>query len=58
MTDIRRILAVMERQADDPGLWFKAETCAEAYLQQALRDLHAAIENKTPEQCAVECLHR
>jgi hypothetical protein len=38
------IKAVIEEQANDYGLWFRAETCAEAYLQQALRRLHAVIE--------------
>lgn len=37
----RRIAA---EQAKDDGLWFVAETCAEAYLQAALRRLTAAIE--------------
>lgn len=31
-------------QAEDAGLWFIAKTAPEAYLQQALRELHAAIE--------------
>lgn len=38
------VLALVKRQADDEGLWFKARTAPEAYLQKALRDLHAAIE--------------
>lgn len=46
------IKAVVDEQAKDDGLWFFAETCAEAYLQQELRRLHAVIEGKTPEQCA------
>ena len=37
----RRVAA---EQANDDGLWFKAETAPEAYLQQALRRLHAVIE--------------
>jgi hypothetical protein len=52
------VKAVVDEQAKDDGLWFIAETCAEAYLQQELRRLHAAIEGKTPEQCAVETLNR
>lgn len=39
------ILAVVDEQADDEGLWFLAVTAPEAYLQQELRRLHAAIEN-------------
>jgi len=36
--------AIMDEQAEDEGLWFRAETATEAYLQHALRRLHAAIE--------------
>jgi hypothetical protein len=35
---------IADQQAEDDGLWFVAETAAEAYLQQELRRLHAAIE--------------
>lgn len=35
---------LVDIQAEDEGLWFVAETASEAYLQKALRDLHAAIE--------------
>ncbi len=35
---------LVNAQASDEGLWFKAETAPEAYLQQELRRLHAAIE--------------
>ena len=52
------IKAVVGEQADDDGLWFHAETAAEAYVQQALRRLHAVIEGKTPEQCAIETLSK
>lgn len=38
---IRRIV---NEQAEDDGLWFIAQTAAEAYLQQQLRRLHSAIE--------------
>lgn len=37
--------AMSAAMAEDDGLWFQAETCAEAYLQQALRRLCAAIED-------------
>jgi hypothetical protein len=34
------------QMAEDAGLWFKAETCAEAYVQQELRKLCALIEQQ------------
>ncbi len=39
--DAKRIVA---EQAEDEGLWFVAQTASEAYLQQELRRLHAAVE--------------
>ncbi len=36
--------ALVDRQAEDDGLWFHAQTAPEAYLQQELRRLHEAIE--------------
>lgn len=35
---------LVNEQAEDDGLWFVAETAAEAYLQQELRRLHHVIE--------------
>lgn len=35
---------LVDAQAEDEGLWFRAENAAEAYLQQSLRALHAAVE--------------
>jgi hypothetical protein len=35
---------IVSAQAEDEGLWFQAATAPEAYLQQELRKLHAAIE--------------
>ena len=55
--DEKSIRALVEEQAKDEGLWFHAETCAEAYVQQALRDLHAVIEGRTAEQCAAIILN-
>lgn len=52
------IVALVNKQAADEGLWFEAETCAEATVQQALRKLHAAIEDRSPEECAIEVLTR
>ena len=40
--------AIVDEQAEDEGLWFKAETAPEAYLKQELRKLHAAVES-TPQ---------
>jgi hypothetical protein len=39
-----RVRQMVDAQALDEGLWFMAETAAEAYLQQELRRLHAALE--------------
>lgn len=36
---------LVQAQAEDEGLWFQAETITEAYLQRALRRLHAAVEH-------------
>lgn len=38
---------VADEQAEDEGCWFQAQTAQEAYLQQELRKLHAAIERRT-----------
>jgi len=37
---------LVKDQAEDEGLWFNAETASEAYLQQALRALHDAVERE------------
>ena len=37
-------LEIVNQQAEDEGLWFEAQTAPEAYLQQELRRLHAAVE--------------
>jgi len=39
-----RLRAIVDVQAEDPGLWFIDGTAPEAYLQQELRKLHSAIE--------------
>lgn len=48
ITDLKRQLAEARKltagQANDDGLWFDAKHASEAYLQKALRKLHAAIE--------------
>lgn len=53
---LSEVMAIVDEQAEDCGLWFYAETAPEAYLQQALRRLHVAIEEKSQEQCAVEAI--
>lgn len=35
---------LVDKQAEDDGLWFDAEYASEGYLQQELRKLHAVIE--------------
>ena len=42
--DLRQLRTLVDRQAEDEGLWFDAATAPEAYLQQELRRLHAAVE--------------
>jgi hypothetical protein len=41
---MREAKRLVDEQARDEGLWFQAQTCAEAYVQTALRKLHAAVE--------------
>lgn len=41
-----RIQALVDEQANDEGLWFKHVYITEDVLQQALRKLHAVIEDK------------
>lgn len=41
---IKEIKTLVDLQAEDDGLWFIAQYASEAYLQAALRQLHAAIE--------------
>jgi hypothetical protein len=52
----REIKAVVDEQTNDDGLWFIPVTITEDILQKALRRLHAAVEGKSPEQCAIETL--
>ncbi len=42
------LIVLVNAQAEDDGLWFIAETASEAYLQQELRRLHAAVEAEAP----------
>jgi len=41
---LKQIKELVDKQAEDEGLWFIARTCPEGYLQQELRKLHALIE--------------
>jgi hypothetical protein len=45
--------AVVGEQAADDGCWFAAQTCPEAYLQAALRRLHAAVEGRPNDPVAL-----
>ncbi len=38
------LLELIDKQADDEGLWFDAEYATESYLQVALRELHSRAE--------------
>ena len=39
-------LRLVYKQSSDSGLWVEPTTATEAYLQQELRKLHAAIEGE------------
>jgi hypothetical protein len=43
---INAIKLLVAEQAEDEGLWFIYASASEAYLQRALRRLHAAIESE------------
>lgn len=40
------IKTLVDNQAEDAGLWYRAQTAAEGYVQQELRKLHAVIEHQ------------
>jgi hypothetical protein len=42
--ELAKLRQMVAQQAEDDGLWFRAATAPEAYLQQELRRLHAAVE--------------
>lgn len=42
---LQKARELVNKQVEDEGLWFITEHASEAYLQQALRELHAIIEN-------------
>ena len=43
---LQRIQSLVDEQAEDEGLWSFVATAHEKYLQQALRRLHAVIEER------------
>ena len=43
------IFKLVNSQAEDEVLWFKATNASEAYVQQELRKLHQIIEDKLTE---------
>ena len=53
MEDPKQVAA---EQAEDEGLWFQPVYASEAYLQAALRRLTAAVEGKSPDDCARDAL--
>ena len=44
-------MQLVNKQADNPAIWFKAETAPEAFLQQELRKLHEIIGGKSIAHC-------
>jgi hypothetical protein len=42
---LSELMALVNEQAEDPSLWRLAVDDSEAYLQAALRRLHAAVEH-------------
>jgi hypothetical protein len=42
----QKIQAFVDAQSNDPALWCEAVHISEAYLQQALRKLHACIDGE------------
>jgi hypothetical protein len=45
-------------RAEDEGLWFEAQTAAEAYLQQELRQLHEVVEGTSIAEMAIAAMAR
>lgn len=50
------LLTLVNQQAEDEGLWFRAQTAPEGYLQQELRKLHAAVESGLAEEKSIRKL--
>ena len=52
---LRKAEALAKEQCYDSELWYVyGSTKREAYLQEALRSMHEAIEGKTQEECIKE----
>ncbi len=51
---LRKAKELVDKQADDEGLWFNAPTITEAYLQKELRRLHAVIEDNDKDLAIIE----
>ena len=47
MPALKAIRELVDRQAEDPSLWYEAKFITEAYFQQELRKLHLLIESFT-----------
>jgi len=45
VTALEGVQRLVDKQAEDEGLWFVAVTAPEAYLQQDLRMLHGLVES-------------
>jgi hypothetical protein len=54
LNELEAIRAVVNEQAHEDALWFQPRSVPEHILQDSLRRLHAVIEGKTPEQCAIK----
>ena len=46
MKDIKPIMQLVAKQAEDWGLWGEAQYASEAYIQEQLRKLHRVIEDE------------
>ncbi len=44
----QEVRTLVDRQAEDDGLWVPATPASEAYLQAALREIHKAVEGGLP----------
>lgn len=40
----KHVMKLVNKQAEDEGLWFITQTVGEAYLQKELRKLHYSVE--------------
>lgn len=43
---LQQLQDLVNKQAEDIGLWCQPQTIVEDYIQQALRELHGAIERE------------